>query len=342
MARQSRREWGTGSCYQVNGHWRVAISLGADPFGKRRRKEWQFSSQARAEAKLREVQRRLDRGEHFEESRMTLGAYIPEWLSAVEHSVRPATFAQYRSLAEVHLDELAPFRLARLGPADIRALLASRLKDGYATRTVRGILDVLRMMLRQALEDGHVERNVAALVKPPRLEQRTPQHFSAEQARRFLDVTKDDELGSLYAVALGTGLRRGELLGLVWRDCDLARGTIRVRASKTAAGIRTVPIPPFGRDALARLERSPGPIWPVSPSWVTHHFADLCRKAGVPVLTFHSTRHTAASLMLDAGVDPFTIQAVLGHSKPTMTGFYSRAGDELRRDAVERLGRAIG
>lgn len=334
-----RRGWSEGSIYRHGDRWRVSVSLGSDAFGKRVRKEWQVRSQASAERKLREVQARLRGGLPAEESRVTVAVYAQEWLRAVKPNVRPSTFDFYRTMAEIHLDEIGHYPLARVSPSDIRGIIAKRFDEGYAPRTVRAILDVLRMMMKMAVQDGILTRNVAELVQRPKLEQAEPKHFTADEARRFLDAAKEDELGSLYAVAIGTGLRRGELLGLTWRDVDGA--TVRVAKAKTATGVRLVPLPPFAADALSRLDRRPGHIWAVSPSHVSKHFAVLCRRAGVPVLPFHSLRHSAASLMLDAGVDPLTIQQVLGHSRVTMTAHYARAGEDRKREAVDALGRRM-
>jgi integrase len=342
-----RREWASGSIYQHGDRWRVSVSLGSDAFGKRIRKEWQVRSEASAKRKLREVQARLRGGLPAEESRITVSAYAHEWLVGVKPTVKPSTYSFYRTLSEIHLDEIAHLPLAHLSPQDIRRLIAKRLDEGYATRTVRGILDVLRMILKQAVNDGILTRNVAELVTPPKLEQADPIHFTAEQARRFLEVAQRDELGSIYAVALGTGLRRGELLALTWRDVESDDGNgsgvwLNVRRSKTASGVRRVTLPAFAAAALASRPRTPGPIWPVRPELVTRRMAALCRQAGLPRLTFHQLRHTTASLLLDEGIDPLTIQAILGHSRVSMTSHYARAGDERRREAVERLGRAIG
>jgi hypothetical protein len=193
-----RREWASGSIYQHGDRWRVSVSLGSDAFGKRIRKEWQVRSEASAKRKLREVQARLRGGLPAEESRITVSAYAHEWLVGVKPTVKPSTYSFYRTLSEIHLDEIAHLPLAHLSPQDIRRLIAKRLDEGYATRTVRGILDVLRMILKQAVNDGILTRNVAELVTPPKLEQAAPIHFTVEQARRFLEVAKDDELGSLY------------------------------------------------------------------------------------------------------------------------------------------------
>jgi integrase len=337
-----RREWASGSIYQHGDRWRVSVSLGSDAFGKRIRKEWQVRSEASAKRKLREVQARLRGGLPAEESRITVSAYAHEWLVGVKPTVNPSTYSFYRTLSEIHLDEIAHLPLAHLSPQDIRRLIAKRLEEGYSTRTVRGILDVLRMILKQAVNDGILTRNVAELVTPPKLEQAAPIHFTVEQARRFLEVAKDDELHGLYAVALGTGLRRGELLALTWRDVAPDRKSITIRRAKTAAGVREVPLPRFAVSALEAERRGTAAIWPYRPEYVTRHFQELCERAGVPYIKFHGLRHTAASLMLDEGIDPLTIQAILGHSRVSMTSHYARAGEERRREAVERLGRAIG
>ena len=349
-----RRGWGEGTvCKRVvrrvlkDGtvreyvYTRTAVSLGTDASGRRIRKEIQNRSEKAARALLKQEIARADRGLAPGTS-VTVHAYAQGWLDhKANEGLKPSTLDFYRA-ALLHFDAIDSLPVSALSPAHVRDLIDKRTAEGYASRTIRGVVQTLNLVLRQAMADGLVERNVAALVRLPQLVSKEPQHFTAEQVRRFLDVAKEDELGSLYGVALGTGLRRGELLALTWRDIDLDKGLARVRRAKTAAGVREVPLAPFALAALAGLPQTPGPIWPVSPSYVSKHFQELCRKAGVPVLTMHSTRHTAASLMLDAGVDPLVIQQIIGHTRVSMTGHYARSGEALQRDAVERLGRAIG
>lgn len=343
----ARRGWAEGSIYRHGDRWRVSVSLGSDPFGRRIRREWQVRSEAAAKARLAEVQRRLTAGLPAAESRVTLAVYAQDWLAAVTPTVRPSTAAFYRTLAEVHLAPLAHLPLAHVGPADVRRLVADELAAGYSPRTVRGTLDVLRMICKQAVGDGIVARNVAELVRPPKLEQREPAHFTAAQARRFLDVARTDELGSFFAVALGTGLRRGELLELTWRDVgrDAGHGdavSVTVRRGKTASAARLVPLPPFATEALGQLERRPGPIWPVSPWVVSRRMTQLCERAGLPRLGLHGLRHSTASLLYAEGVPEFVIQSILGHSRVGMTRHYTHVEIEQQRAAMERLGRAIG
>ena len=332
--RMARRAWGGGSLYRHGDGWRVAFSLGKVN-GKRIRRERQFASRRAAEAWLRQGRRGPL---PLAEGGLTVAAHAAEWLTGVEHSVRPSTFAFYGYMAKHVIDDenIGHLPLSRLTPADVRAVMAVRHEEGYSPRTIRGIVDILRMILRQAVGDGLLARNVAELVKRPQLDSAEPAHFTAEQAQRFLDAARTDPLYSLFAVALGTGCRRGELLGLTWRDIPDGSAIV-IRRSKTDAGLRLVPLPEFARDALAALPRKPGPIWPVSPWWVTRKTALLCERAGLPRLTTHGLRHTAMTLMAEAGVSLEVRRWIAGHSRTDMTAFYSHENDAAKRDAAERL-----
>lgn len=270
---------------------------------------------------------------------MTVAEYAIEWLAQIE--VKPSTKAMYGSIVRNQFGNVGSMRLTRVAPPDIRDLLAERDREGYAGRTRRAILDVLRMIFRLAEHDGLVERNPAATVTGPRIDAKEPVHLTAEQARRFLDAARSDNLFSLYAVALCTGLRRGELLALGWGDVALDTGTLTVRRAKTAAGLRRVPLAPLAIEALRSLDRRPGPIWPYSPSYVTRHVGVICKRAGVPVITFHGFRHSAASILLAEGVPIEVIKSVLGHTNASMTQHYARPEDDMKRAAMERLGKAV-
>jgi integrase len=270
---------------------------------------------------------------------MTVAEYAVEWLAQLQ--VKPSTKAMYGSIVRHQLGHLADMRLTRVAGPDIRAILHEREREGYSGRTRRAVLDVLRMIFRMAEHDGIVERNPAATVTAPRIDAKEPVHLTAEQARRFLDAAKGDALYSLYAVALGTGLRRGELLALTWRDVADDYGHVVVRRGKTAAAARTVPVPRFASLALRGLPRAPGPIWPYSPSYVTRHVGVICKRAGVPRITFHGLRHSAASILLAEGVDPLTIRGILGHVSVSTTAHYARSEEAGRREALERLGKAV-
>ena len=340
-AQVARRGRGEGTVYSHGDYWRASVSLGVTPNGRRVRKEFQARTRPEAARKLRQALERVRGGVPLGGS-LTVAAYAASWLADIAPTVKGSTFAFYRAIVDNHLEEIEPVPLPALTPEHVRALIAARFAEGYSSRTVRGVVQTLALILRRALVDGYVTRNVAALVKLPRLEQKEPGHFTVAEARRFLAAASADPLGGLYTVALGTGLRRGELLALTWQDVDLAAGTLRVRRGKTAAAARSIPLPDFALDALGAIPRGVGPIWQASPSHVSDHFRRLCQKARVPVLTMHSLRHTAATLLLAEGVDPLVIASILGHSRVAMTTHYAHVLPELQREAVARLGRALG
>jgi integrase len=340
MARKPRREWGSGSIYRTSkGYWRVSVPLPSDGLG-RRRQEWQYRTEAAARRQLESVQRRLSRGLPAEESSMTVAEYAPQWLAALQ--VKDSTKAMYDSILRNQMGWLGDLRLTRIGPPDIRELLAEREREGYSGRTRRAILDILRMVFRMAESDGIVERNPAALVDAPRVDAKEPVHFTAEQVRVFLDAIRGDSLYSLYAMAIGTGLRRGELLALTWRDVDTRNGTVVVRRAKTRAGERVTPIPAFAQRALEETPKGAGPIWPFDASYVTRHLTVLCERHGLPRITPHGLRHTYATLMREANVSLETRRGLMGHSRTEMTLFYSHGQEAEYKRAVGELERLVG
>lgn len=339
---KERRAWGSGAIYPTrDGKWRVAVRLGRDAAGRYLRKEWEFRSEDEAWAKIDELERRTAGGLPIQERRVTLAIYADEWLAAVEPTVRPSTFSFYKAMA-AHLADLRHLTLIAIQPTDVRRLITKGLAAGYKPRTVRGVVDVLRMVLHQARGDGLVDRNVAELVALPKLEQREPFHYSSEQAWQFLDALKDDPMHSLFVTAFGTGLRRTELLSLTWRDVDLDAGVLLIRRSKTSAGVRALPIVTFVDEALRSIEKRPGPLWTVSRWYVSHRMEALCKRAGLPRLTFHEIRHSTASILFDAGVDPELIRQILGHTAMRMTARYAKADIEVKRAALEKVGRRAG
>lgn len=203
--------------------------------------------------------------------------------------------------------------------------------------------------------------------------------FSADQARALIRAAHDanDRVAAIYGVALATGARQGELLALRWADVDFDRGTIRIartliRANggltmsepKTASGKRTIPLGRTTMDAL-RAHRTTqvaerlrlGPVWndadlvfasqtgaPIDPSnLLSRHYYPLLRRAGLPCLTFHALRHTAATLMLGSGTHIRVVAERLGHADPGVTlRVYSHVTPTMQREAAEVMDAVLG
>lgn len=205
-----------------------------------------------------------------------------------------------------------------------------------------------------AVEHGLVPKNVAKAAHPPRIERREYQTWSAEQCRRFLAVAiTGSAYGPIWALALATGVRRGELLGVRWRDVDLKRGTLSVRQAivsvngrttvsphpKTSSSRRTIPLTPrvvaeLQSHRARQLERRLrlGDVWsdydlvfasevgtPISPRNLIREFVGLVARAGVKRVRIHDLRHTYATIALGTGAPVREVADILGHSSPATT-----------------------
>ena len=171
------------------------------------------------------------RGLTFDAGTLTVGEWLDRWLrDAVADTVRSVTFAKYEQIVRNHAKPaLGRLRLHTLTPAHVRGLYREKLDGGLSPRTVQYIHVTLNKALKQAVADGLIPRNVCEAVKPPRPQKREIAPLSPEQARRFLEACRGERLEALFLLAVHTGMRQGELLGLHWEDVDLEVGALRVR-----------------------------------------------------------------------------------------------------------------
>lgn len=374
MARRGPHE---GSIYErTDGRWVGSVHLGYAN-GKRIRRSFYGATRAEVAAKLLTAQRAKVDGLPLPPERLTVAAYLTGWLDGKAPELRPATMRSYRGMVDGHLiPRLGHLRLARLGPADVRAMMTAELAAGKSPRSVGYMRGVLRVALAQAVRDGLLARNVAALAEPPRVPAYTATTLDPEQARVFLRSVAGERLAALYTVAVALGLRQGEALALRWEDVDLDAGTLTVRASlqrvgghlvpvepKSRTSYRTLPLPTFAIAALREHRRRQrqdrllaGSAWhetgylftttvgtPLDGPTVTHGLQRHLAAAGLPRLRFHDLRHSCASLLLAEGVNPRTVMELLGHSQVSLTlNTYSHVLPALTRDAVDRLDTLLG
>lgn len=326
------------------GAWVARVSLGVRN-GKRRQRELHGRTEEEAEVLLRQMLRRLGAGLDPTAGRQLTEVYLTDWLAGVAPTVRPATATSYRGHVVNYLAPiLGGIQVGKLNPADVRYLLEQMRERRVKPATAGRILVTLRMALGSGVRDGILDRNVAALVKPPRVERDAPRAISPVDAMRLVDAIKDDWLGPLYTLLLATGLRLGEACALNWRDLDLDRGSVSVRSGKTRRSTRTVPILAFALPILRRYRATTDPDAPVFTGQRSHerltgyvasqHWPRLLREIGWRPMRAHDLRHGWASLALAAGVPMRVIADQLGHASPALTAnVYAHLGSDALRDA---------
>jgi integrase len=369
----SRRGNNEGSIYRrADGRWAATVQLGWEE-GKRRRKTFYGKTRRDVQEQLTIALRDLQRGLPISTERQTLGQFLAYWLvESVRPTVRPRTFQSYEELVRLHIKpSLGHIALVKLAPREVQSFIKRKLASGLSARRVQYMHAVLRRALGQAEAWGLVPRNVAKLVKPPRVHGTDIQPFTPQEARSFLASIRGDRLEALYTVALAVGLRKGEALGLRWDDVDLETGTLSIRFSlqridgklqlvepKSAKSRRTIALPALSVSAL-RLHRArqleerlaAGSAWqdtgfvfttpigtPLDGPNVSRYYHRTLKRIGMPEQRFHDLRHTAASLMLAQGIHPRVVMETLGHSQISLTmNLYSHVIPALQQDAAQRM-----
>jgi integrase len=316
----------------------------------------------------------------FDAGNLTVGEYLDSWLSdSVRGTVRPSTFERHEGIIRLHIKpSLGRVWLKKLTPAHVRGLHREKLDAGLAPATVGKIHSTLHKALSQAVSDGIVPRN-AADVKAPRPTPEEMRPLSETEVRAFLDVAREsgDRFEALYVLAITTGLRRGELLGLRWDDVSMERSTLRVgRAlvreggrhtlgeTKTRRGRRQINLTPRTvstlkahhkkqqeeKIKLTGLYKDHGLIFatrvgtPINPeNLVNRSFKPLLERASLPEIRFHDLRHTCATLLLGRGVHPKLVQELLGHATIAMTlDTYSHYMPSMGDQAAGAMEDALG
>lgn len=375
MTRRQRRAQGDGSIYErADGRWCAQVPVA---FGERR--FLYGRTRAEVKRKLDDTMKLVDAGLPLPPQRETVGSFLTAWLDGQRSRVRDRTWLRREGLIRLHaLPQIGRIPLARLQPQHIEQLLADRRAAGLGDYSVHQLRAVLHRAFEQAVRWGLVPRNVIHLVDAPRVSRRDMTVLSAEEVRRLLDAAAGGPLEALLALAVTTGLRRGELLALRWRDVDLERRTLRVTGSlqrgvdgkvritepKTARSRRQVELSSLAVEALHRHraeqnERRLG----LGEEWHDHdlvfpnplglpqdgsnmlagQFLPLLRRAGLPRVRFHDLRHTAATLMLGRGVHPKIVSEVLGHSTISITlDLYSHVTPTMQRAAAQAMDDVLG
>lgn len=336
-------------------YWLIRYDAPRDEWGGRRQKTERFhGSKRQAEARLRQLLKEIDDGEYLRPNSITVGKYLQDWFASKKHDLRPNVAEGYETMLRLHIvPHLDKIPLQKLAPITIKNFYAAMLENGrvggggLSTRTVRYIAMILKQALAEAVTLGLLKKNPAENVSPPRLMQRQMHAMTEEEVAKFLSAARGTRFEPLFRLVLSTGLRKGEVLALRWRDVDFERNLLRVertlakvrggiifQAPKTHASRRVLPLPPSIVDVL-RLRRpsdgcgvpSESLIFstktgkPISPDTLEKkYFKPLLKKAGLPNdMRFHDLRHTYATSLLATGLNPRVVAARLGHTDPGFT-----------------------
>lgn len=356
----------------------VYYDLGPDPVtGRRRQRKRVFQTKREAVAFLAEQRAAVASGTAVDRSSRTVRELMEFWLDHyARHRVSARTFHGYEGTIRKHIiPALGNIQIQKLTSARLQAFCSEKIAEGYGPRTVELCHLHISQALDEAVKLGWVARNVADVVKPPRQKAREMQTWSADEVRRFTAVAFESAYGPIWVLALATGMRRGELLGLRWSDVDFERGILSIRQTvgalpgkiefkppKTATSRRKIHIAADMIDALRQhradqLERrwtlrTKGTDWhehdlvfangnggPIHPDNADRDFNRLVKRAGIKPIRIHDLRHTFATLAIQAGIPIKVVSESLGHADIAITlRTYAHVLPEQRTELAETVG----
>jgi integrase len=333
-----------------------------------------------AQRELTRLLRDRDTGVIAELTRQTLGEFLREWLDTIAKArVREVTHRSYSAWLErtALKSDLAACRLSSITAANIQSFLNSLTKKGYSPRSVAYVRAILRTALEQAVRWNTLLRNPAGrgMLTLPRQQRREMRALGPDQAQAFIREAESDPWFALWSLLITTGLRPGEACGLQWADLEGNRLTVRrglvwryrgawsLEEPKTSKARRTVILPDMTIRALREHRRrqaeqrlAAGPHYLAQDfifadasggpmdirALVRPHFDPILRRAGLQRIRLYDLRHSAATLLLSAGVHVKVASEMLGHSTATLTlDVYSHVLEGMQAEAAATMDRLL-
>ena len=373
-----------------DGRWEGTYTVGIDEAtGKRIRKSVLAKTEEECEEKLQELikeqnQIKADQAPKEEEEApsgdTTLGEWMDKWYNLYcVPGIRESTAATYKRCIYQHvIPKIGDMPLGEITTSKLERYIAElmtngKVKDdgkgmGLSSEVVRKTHALIQSALDRAVIDGLIERNPAKNCKLPKKKNKKVDILSKEEIKRLLIQAKEDGMLEMMLIDLSSGMRRGELLGLKWKDLNfktrelhikrsvvLIEGKINVTALKTKSSKRTIILPENVIQVLKRYKKEmpiesewifPSPIkenMPRDPSAVRKKFSRVLERAGCKHVRLHALRHTFATMALQYGLDIKTLSSTIGHASVDVTiDTYSHATEKTRFDAADKIDSFIG
>ena len=312
-----------------------------------------------------------------ENSKMPLGQWLDRWLEEyATPSVRLSTLEGYRGYIDRNIKPyLGDKPVGKVTREDVQKLYRELQKNGQkelhpeygyqlSGATIRRIHGVFHQAMDAAVQENLIARNPTEGITLPKKKTAPKQILNDAQLERFLEVIRADSVWhDFFYTELTTGLRQGEICGLMWSDFDGRKGTLSISRTlrkekggrlvagdtKTYAGTRTILLPTSTAERLRLRKKTSYSPWifhdplrpeaPLNPGTAYRQLKKVLQETGLPELRFHDLRHTFATHALASGVDAKTLSGILGHTKASFTlDTYTHTTGDMQRRAAEIVG----
>lgn len=355
-------------------YYEARYTEGFDPrTGKQIQRSITDKSKKVVAQKLKAAVAAIDAGTYKAPCKMTVAQWLDIWVAEYLNSVKPLTKHNYNKQVQKHLKPaLGAARLETLDTHTIQRFYNSLIASGLSPKTVKNVHGILHCALQQAIACDYIYRNPADACKLPKVTKPEIKPLEPEEIARLLKEAEQDDYCNLFIVAMFTGMRQGELLGLAWECVDFQTGIITVKQqlqckdgnyfleTPKSGKNRTILPAPIVMDALRKQQErqqkeqeQAGEMWDnqfnlvftdalgkyLVRRTVVKHFKKISQRAGISDdARFHDLRHSFAVSSLYAGDDIKTVQANLGHATAQFTlDVYGHVTQKMRQDSANRM-----
>jgi integrase len=342
-----------------------------DNRGKRRWKTLpKGTTKAKAREAIREIEDQIARGIYLPDKKIPLFSKVAEdWLKHKKPNLRSSTWSVYEGHTKNHFHDLDPLKINRITTVRIEKFMSDKQAKRMNISTLRKILVTLGQVMQYAVRHRYIDYNPVREAEKPRSQGNEVDSgneitiLNPLQINTLIDAESDQKYKTLFMLAIMSGARQGELLGLKWSDVDWDNSQIRIRRTynnqsffdvKTKGSKREIDLGPEMMKALKKwkLACSPNKLNLVFPNkagnpinhnnMVNRYFDPALKRAKLPRIRFHDLRHTKASLMIEQGENLKYIQTQLGHSTPTVTlNVYAHLMEPVNQEAACRYENVI-
>ncbi|MEH7445189.1 site-specific integrase [Bacillus sp. JJ1122] len=365
-----------GSVKKEGNSWYYVFYLEKDLQGKRKQKKKRgFKTKKEAQIALAETINSVNKGTYLEPSNTLYKDFLEQWYSVKQSSIGIQTAKVYKQYIYSRIiPALGNISLSKINTMQVQFFVNSLNDEGLSSATVKKAIEIVRNSLEYALDFEFINKNPATKVKLPKRNKKEMIVWNEDEVNQFFRTGKDDPLFIVFFLALMTGMRQGEILGLRWQDIDLEKGLLRIKqtlshdgktfisGAKTQSSLRTINLSyqtlnilKKTRNSIAKIKLSMGSIYqdydlvaccqhgtPLNPANVRRTFKKLIKLAGLPDIRFHDLRHTHATLLLSQGVNVKVISERLGHSNIKVTlDTYSHVLPTMQEEVVRKLDQLI-
>lgn len=357
-----------------DGYYEARVTLGVDANGKQIQKSIYGKQRTDVAQKMNSLMMNVHHGTYVNETSISLNVWLSKWLEDyAKLKVKETTFELYYNHSKNHIiPALGFYKLNKLKTSNIQTFINELSKKELAAGTIKYIINILRGAIKQAVKEKLITTDITKNCVLPKDIQKEMNVLEPKCINDFLELAKKNKYYIIFLLELHTGLRRGELLGLRWRDINFKEGSIEINQQvvklnyksvitdlKTTYANRKLYLP---QNIISELEKhnknqkvqmiKHRKTWNdkdlvftnpwgrvLNPQTLCVHFKSIVKPLGLGYIRFHDLRHTYALNCLNQGVDIKTLQEQLGHHNASFTiSRYGHSTDEMKKSAANKIG----